>query len=257
MNMPPPDVEPLPAGPFGLVGAGGVQVVEPPEEQGGVRQVGQGLDPVVDLALQNGGVHPVRGDVGDVEGLHVLAHGAQGGTGRREVGALAGERVVEGHGRCLRAPGGSVTHGSRPVSVRAAALHGGRRARRTTLLPPQHATNTFISRFPGSREGPRGRSHPQDARPPPQPTPPDRCARNARIPPWGHDDHDVHSRCHRSHGDPPPPPPRKRPASGQGHRDLGARRDPSGRVRRGGRRTETIRTVRATPGFRTVRATPD
>lgn len=44
--------------------------------------------------LQDGGVDPVRRHVGDVEGLDVLAHGAQRGPGRGEVGALFGEGVV-------------------------------------------------------------------------------------------------------------------------------------------------------------------
>lgn len=94
VHMPPPDVEALALGALGLVRARCVQVVEPAEEQRGVAEVGEGLDPLVDLTGEDFGVDPVRGDVADVEGLDVLAHGAQGGTGGGEMGALPGEGIV-------------------------------------------------------------------------------------------------------------------------------------------------------------------
>ncbi|AKN71042.1 hypothetical protein QR97_15555 [Streptomyces sp. PBH53] len=96
--MPPPDVELLPLAALRLLRARCVQVVEPAEEQRGVAEVGQRLDALVDLALQDLGVDPVRRDIADVQRLHVLAHGAQGGPGRGEVGALSGEGIVEGGG---------------------------------------------------------------------------------------------------------------------------------------------------------------
>ncbi len=158
VDVPPPDVERLALralGPLGAVGVpplersrerGSVQVVEPAEEQRGVAQVREGLDALVDLTGEDLGVDPVRRDVADVEGLDVGAHGAQGGAGRGEVPAFAGQRVEGvggaegvvgqgGHGDCLRRTCWSV---SRPVSVRTAALHeweaggasaGGRRGR--------------------------------------------------------------------------------------------------------------------------------
>src|SRR5690606_13201075 len=94
-----PDVEPLAPGPFRALGARGVRVVEPAEEQRGVAEVGQRLDAVLDLAFQDGGVDPVGGDVADVERFDVLAHRAQRGAGRGEVGAFAGEGVVGGRRR--------------------------------------------------------------------------------------------------------------------------------------------------------------
>jgi hypothetical protein len=97
--MPAPDVEALALRALGLVGARSVQIVEAAEEQRGVAEVGQRLDALVDLTGEDLGVHPVRGDVADVERLHVLAHGAQGGAGLGEVGALTREGVVGGRGQ--------------------------------------------------------------------------------------------------------------------------------------------------------------
>ncbi|GGU67579.1 hypothetical protein GCM10010211_36210 [Streptomyces albospinus] len=74
-------------------------------------EVGEGLDTGVDLALEDLGVDPVRGDVGDVEGLGVLAHRAEGGTGSGEVRALALEGVEAGR-RVFRGKGVGV--GRRP-----------------------------------------------------------------------------------------------------------------------------------------------
>src|SRR5690606_21005238 len=96
VHMAAPDVEPLAPGPCRALGARGVRVVEPAEEQRGVAEVGQRLDAVLDLVFQGGGLDPVGGDVADVESLDVLAHRAQRGAGRGEVGAFAGERVVGG-----------------------------------------------------------------------------------------------------------------------------------------------------------------
>ncbi|GGW53245.1 hypothetical protein GCM10010381_43320 [Streptomyces xantholiticus] len=111
-----------------------------------MREVGERLDAVLDLRLEDGGADPVRGDVLDVERLDVLAHRAQGGPRRGEVGAFAGERVVPVRGG--RGGGGHVGyrgvrgHGlppaelrdhdmaDRPVSVRTAALLEGVRRRR-------------------------------------------------------------------------------------------------------------------------------
>ncbi|GAA2363009.1 hypothetical protein GCM10010246_62840 [Streptomyces cuspidosporus] len=66
-------------------------------------EVGERLDALVDLVLERFGVHPVGGDVLEVERLDVGAHGAQGGTGSGEMGALPLQRVgvvrgVRGHG---------------------------------------------------------------------------------------------------------------------------------------------------------------
>ncbi|CAM5313230.1 hypothetical protein SXANM310S_07451 [Streptomyces xanthochromogenes] len=96
VDVPAADVEPLPLGALREVRAGGVEVVEAAEEEGGVGEVGEGLDAVVDLALEDGGVHPVRGDVLDVEGLDVFAHGAERGAGPAEVGAFVEEGVGVG-----------------------------------------------------------------------------------------------------------------------------------------------------------------
>ncbi len=87
------DVELLALRALGEIRAGGVQVVEAAEEQRGVGEVGQRLDPVVDLGLEDDRVDPVRGDVADVEGLDVRAHGAQRGAGGGQVRLLAGQRV--------------------------------------------------------------------------------------------------------------------------------------------------------------------
>ncbi len=94
VDVPAADVEPLAVRPLGQVAADGVQVVEAAEEQRGVREIGERLDAVVDLGLEHGGVDPVRGDVADVEGLDVLAHPAQRGARRGEMGAFALQRVV-------------------------------------------------------------------------------------------------------------------------------------------------------------------
>ncbi len=90
------DVELLALRALGELGARCVQVVEAAEEERGVREVGQRLDPVVDLGLEDDRVDPVRGDVADVEGLDVLAHGAERGAGVGEVGLFAGEGVGGG-----------------------------------------------------------------------------------------------------------------------------------------------------------------
>ncbi len=87
------DVELLSLRALGELRAGCVQVVEAAEEQRGVGEVGEGFDAVVDLRLEDDRVDPVRGDVADVEGLDVRAHGAQGGTRGGEVGPLTAQRV--------------------------------------------------------------------------------------------------------------------------------------------------------------------
>ncbi|GGT00879.1 hypothetical protein GCM10010286_27400 [Streptomyces toxytricini] len=72
-----------------------------------MREVGEGLDAVVDLRLEDERVDPVRGHVADVEGLHVGAHGAQGGAGRGEVRLFAGQGGHgAGRGDCGRGGGG-------------------------------------------------------------------------------------------------------------------------------------------------------
>lgn len=93
MDVPAPDVEPLALRPLGQLAADGVEIVEAAEEQRGVREVGERLDAVVDLGLEHGGVDPVSGDIADVEGLDVLAHPAQGGTGRGEMGTFVRQGV--------------------------------------------------------------------------------------------------------------------------------------------------------------------
>ena len=134
VDVPAADVEALALGALGLLGAGGVQIVEAAEEERGVGEVGERLDAGVDLALQDLGVDPVRGDVADVEGLGVLAHGAQGGAGGGEVGALprprGSVRVTSGSACVRRAVG--VRHGvasgadrrARDAGVAAGAVHG-------------------------------------------------------------------------------------------------------------------------------------
>lgn len=92
-TSPAPDVEPLALRPLGQLAADGVEIVEAAEEQRGVREVGERLDAVVDLGLEHGGVDPVRGDIADVEGLDVLAHPAQGGAGRGEMGTFVRQGV--------------------------------------------------------------------------------------------------------------------------------------------------------------------
>ncbi|GAA2426429.1 hypothetical protein GCM10010388_12440 [Streptomyces mauvecolor] len=57
-------------------------------------EVREGLDAVVDLALEDGGVDPVRGDVLDVEVLDVFAHRAEGCAGVGEVGAFVVQGVL-------------------------------------------------------------------------------------------------------------------------------------------------------------------
>lgn len=88
------DVELLALRALRLLRADRVQVVEAAEEQRGVGEIGERLDAVVDLGLQHGGVDPVRRDVTDVEGLHVLAHGAERGTGRGEVVPLLDQWIA-------------------------------------------------------------------------------------------------------------------------------------------------------------------
>ena len=99
VHMTPSDVEPLALRTLRPLRARCVQIVEAAEEQRGVAEVRQRLDALVDLAGEDGGVDPVRGDVADVERLDVLAHGPQRGAGGGEVGALAVERTVGGRGR--------------------------------------------------------------------------------------------------------------------------------------------------------------
>ncbi|CAM5705297.1 hypothetical protein SANTM175S_00784 [Streptomyces antimycoticus] len=76
-----------------------VQIVESAEEERGVGEVGEGLDALADLVVQGCGVDPVRGDVPEVEGLDVGAHGAQRGAGVGQMGALPREGVCRLGGR--------------------------------------------------------------------------------------------------------------------------------------------------------------
>ncbi len=128
MDVAAADVELLALRAFGELGAGGVEVVEAAEEEGRVGEVGEGLDAVVDLGLEDDRVDPVRGDVADVEGLDVLAHGAQGRARGGEVGPFAAQRVggrgrvvgggvggVRGHGTASSCWYGTDAPGFRPV----------------------------------------------------------------------------------------------------------------------------------------------
>jgi hypothetical protein len=81
------DVEPL------ALGAARSQV-EPPEEQRGVRVVGQSQDPLVQVGRQVGLGHRVA--AAGVEGERGVAHRGQVGAGGGEVGALGSQDVVAG-----------------------------------------------------------------------------------------------------------------------------------------------------------------
>ncbi len=174
-----------------LVGRDLADVVESAEEERGVGQVGEGLDPLLDLGVEDGGVDPVRRDVGEVERLDVLAHRPQRGPGGGQVGAFAGERIAaagrgvggvrgRGSGRGSgRGLGGVVRreHGRLPPwcgLVRASCGHAGgthrarakaragRAAGRAGCVrvgPPRGAvTSRRVGRFPsGRRRSPEGR----------------------------------------------------------------------------------------------------
>jgi len=121
---------------FRPLGAGGVQIVEPPEEQRGVAEVGQRLDAVVDLAGEDFGVDPVRGDVPDVEGLDVLAHGAEGGTGTC-VRVMPGSARLTSSGtnfeeQTLMSRGASFSKSDSPSEERTPRIQRARRRQRSS-----------------------------------------------------------------------------------------------------------------------------
>lgn len=278
VHMPAPDVETLALRALRLVGAGRVQIVEAAEEQRGVAEVGEGLDPLVDLVLEDRGVHPVRGDVRDVEVLHVLAHRAQCRAGRAEVGTLAGEGVLGGWG------------GQRGASGRPAACEWVRRSSRwmpSGFRPGSGTPSREAGKSGDSRSGEEVRANPfsrtargtvrgvirgiRDATPISLGVAVRREAytqrpggvrgvaevrsigrrhKGARIPSWIHERSNLHprpfpARSRRSWRDrllrrPPPPPCRRRPACRQGLRGRGVRRGAPRGVRGGGGRTTPV-----------------
>ncbi|GFN05969.1 hypothetical protein Smic_45250 [Streptomyces microflavus] len=150
MDVPAPDVEPLALRTFGEVAADGVEVVEAAEEQGGVGEVGERLDAVVDLGLEHGGVDPVRGDIADVEGLDVLAHRAQGGAGRGEMGALVRQGVGGGIAFCYVRGHGDAS-GSSTALQRRTADRAALRGHPEPSGPLGRFVSVGVGRFPSGR----------------------------------------------------------------------------------------------------------